>query len=722
MSSQSEAQARTRIEAHLRKLGWVLDGDEQNVYQEGDCATVEQKRKLKGSRPDYILYRKGTNEPLAVIEAKRPGGAQTLDSAIRQAAGYAAKIGAELVFASDSYVTTARRVNGEPIRMGRIRVENFVREPLMARLALGPAPDMQIVQSRDDMIKVFEKAERELRRDGIDAGMEAVYEFCIILFIKIHSETSGDGVWEELCAQGKPGIIRAFRKVVRRYKEAYPGIFREMKISKADVLLNIIGLLKGINLVDTDLDIKGEAYEHFIKRYSSWNKSVLGQYFTPRHITDMMAVYLDPVVGEKIYDPFCGTGGMLISCYRAMFNYLESDRDVRVLKKHTLYGHDLSNGASQLTQMNMIVIGDGHTNIKRMDSLENKVHRKFDKVITNIPFNLDGDFSAISRTYRVREANPNILCILHCLRAAKVGGNALIIVPENICYDDGYKSGRELLLKEARLNAAIRLPRATFKAYTAARACILHFADIGMNKKTVNFAYVDIKHDGFSDSTWREPINENGIPDFLENRANLKKAYGSIRLNQMKMFVPPEADADFTRNYWLLRDIAAEKPVVALDPAKEYKEPGLNSDTNTIAPRGKPRLGANFKGSKKRLIEPGDLVIATLHTQRGNGLFAISDDYYVGESQLVLKIKEDMVAPEYLKAALRRILPTLKVDDLVGRETFKREDLLNLRIPKQPGWFASEGYKRQVRQLREMEKSIQETAAKYIQAAFDKAK
>lgn len=592
----------------------------------------------------------------------------------------------------------------------------------MAKQATRIDSRMRVAGGRDEWVQLFKQAERELRRDGIDTGMDAVYAFCIVLFIKVNSEAKADGQWQRLCGQTVATVMDAFHAIIAEHKKMYRGIFREMKITKPDVLMNIIRLLREVNLVDTDIDIKGEAYEHFLKRYSSWNKSVIGQFFTPRHITDMMAVYLDPNVGEKIYDPFCGTGGMLISCYRAMADYLASDRDEVVLKQHTLFGRDINNGASQLAQMNMIVIGDGHTNIRRGDSLTAEVNRKYHKVITNIPFNLKGDFSLVSRMHRVPISNPNILCILHCLRSAIVGGQALVIAPENICYQESYQEGRQLLLQEARLNAVIRLPRATFKSYTTARTCILHFIDIGRGRPTESFPYIDIEHDGFSDSTWREPIDKNDIPRFLENRDNLAKAYPLVALDAAARFTPGEPGQAFTGDYYLLGQLVEEKPVTRLDPDKEYKEPTLSSVTNTISQRGNLRLGRNFKGGKKRLIEPGDLVIATLHTQRGRGLFAISEDYYVGESQLVARIRDDIVEPDYLVEALRRLLPQLRADDLVGRETFKKSELLALRVPRQPAWFSSRDYRGMRAELRRLQRAFKEKTAREVDMAFAAAR
>ncbi len=84
----------------------------------------------------------------------------------------------------------------------------------------------------------------------------------------------------------------------------------------------------------------------------------------------------------------------------------------------------------------------------------------------------------------------------------------------------------------------------------------------------------------------------------------------------------------------------------------------------------------------KVIAQPGDLIISTLHTQNGNGMFAISDKEYICTSQIVAKIKEDIIDKKYLCLVLRKVLPTLKSRDLVGREPYKPAEILSLRIPK----------------------------------------
>ena len=254
------------------------------------------------------------------------------------------------------------------------------------------------------------------------------------------------------------------------------------------------------------------------------------------------------------------------------------------------------------------------------------------------------------------------------------------------------------------MQAVIRLPRETFKTYTSARACILFIRNL-KKKKTDSFAYVEIKNDGYSEGTWREPIPGSDIPFILENRENLKEKFEEIYLKDLNkdfgFFIEEDKKETHKDSYTLGEVVEIKELKQKLELNKNYKEPRLSSATNTITSKGNGRLGSNIKGEKV-IIEPGDLVIGTLHTQKGNGLFAFSDDYYTATSQIVAKVKENKISKDYLKIMLKKLLPRLQTDDLVGRETYKREEILSIKIPKQPQSFNQKLYQKLYQTLDEI--------------------
>ena len=681
----NEQDVRRRINAQLLNLGWRF-GPDGNVTLEGDCKTPAQKKKLGRLRHDYALYQSNSTRPLAIIEAK--GTDKNLDQALEQSLKYAKKIGAKFAFVSDSFVAKMKDIDGNTPTIDGEIIRDLLPEATLIKLTdnINLETEKPIIKTRDELIRIFSQAETLLRKDGIDVGMDSIYEFCTILFIKIMSETS-DKIpnryrFDSLTKHHGQDLYGHYLETIKEFKKHYDGIFREVKIKSPEILEEIVYRLKGISLSGVDFDIKGEAYEYFLQRYSSQNKSVLGQHFTPRHITDMMTLLLNPQVKEKTYDPFCGTGGMLLSCYKEMRRNINDESEIENLNQHSLHGTDISYGTSQIAKMNMVLVGDGHSNINRGNSLEADIDGCYNNVITNIPFNLRGG----SNRQTAKDTNNNKACVKHCLKTIMQGGRACIIIPENMAYEKTYKDIREFIAQNSKIEAVIRLPPQTFTSYTTARTCILWLSGVWQNKSS-DFIYIEVKNDGFSASRWREPEDGSDIPKILENKDDLSTIYDKRSFGDNHAFFESVSGLDGEGEHTLgeLLDIKTEKQ--ALVPNAYYSQPRLCSKTNTISRKGEKRLGKNIKADEKILIEPGDLVIGTLHTQSGNGLFAISDGEYIATSQIVAKIKTDLVSVEYLVFALQNILPKMKTSDLVGRETYKESDILSLRIPAEPKEF-----------------------------------
>ena len=267
----TEALSVHRISTQLLNLGWIIDGSNRNVYLEGECATKEQKNKLEGKRPDYILYNSNSISPLAIIEAKRPGS--NLENATEQGINYAKRIGAKIVFATDGIVTKTLSIFlKKPLTIDGEILRDFVNEKTLDKLVQNPnlTTDSKIIGNRNNLIKIFSKAEDFLRQDGIDAGIEAIYEFCSILFVKIKSEIDDDlddrFHWDKLCDFKGNALLGHYKETIKYFKDKHQGIFRDVKIAEPKTLENIINSLRGLNLSDTSIDIKGGFLRAFSKK------------------------------------------------------------------------------------------------------------------------------------------------------------------------------------------------------------------------------------------------------------------------------------------------------------------------------------------------------------------------------------------------------------------------------------------------------------------------
>lgn len=465
-------------------------------------------------------------------------------------------------------------------------------------------------------------------------------------------------------------LLRTFKGLVEEQGKLHQGVFESITIG-AEPLKLLVDLIDDVgNLVDVNADIKGEAFEYFLRSYQKTH-SDFAQYFTPRHIIELMVRMGNPRINHRVYDPFCGTGGMLISAYRHMAKNLPSGsttqraKQLRKLREESIFGKDISLGA-RLAKMNMILIGDGHCNIEKVDTFKTKARPEYDFVFTNIPFNLRRDSD--------QAVDSNELAIQHCFESLRPTGQAFIIVPVSVAEEKRYASLRQRLAKHTI--ACIRLPREVFRRYTNVRACIIHLAKEPKGCDTID--YFEVLDDGFSNDVIREPHGRESDIDRLIANDQILQTIPIVAPDYR--FRPSDESVSTQSKYPMksLRELVkVRRTKTPLDDNRTYVEPRVTQDQTVSV--SKERQGRNIKARKKVLAQRGDLIISRLHTQ--NGLFAYCDREYATTSQLVCAVNVRIITKEFLHWMLRSTIRQLKKDDLVGREQYSEAEILDLQIP-----------------------------------------
>ena len=251
-----------------------------------------------------------------------------------------------------------------------------------------------------------------------------------------------------------------------------------------------------------------------------------GEFFTPRNVCDMaarmaLATYpRDKWLKPHILDPTCGTGGFLVSVMNVWREYLESgqrakwrnneskalEETARLLKETAnqhLAGIDFNPILVRAAQMNLVMYGDGSTNVYHANSLlppgewTGDVAKRiqlgeFDIILTNPPFGsripIDDphilaqfELSTFEMENGARRASmpPEQLFIERCLQLLKPGGRLAIVLPDSILSNPGLAFIRRWILKRARIIASVDLPQVTFEPYTGTQTSVLL-----MQKKT----------------------------------------------------------------------------------------------------------------------------------------------------------------------------------------------------------------------------------------------
>lgn len=527
------------IDNELTNLGWRTNprARDRNVYLQR-VKTPEQRKLLEGRRPDYILYPTGSDNPLAVIEAKKPG--QNIHEALRQGLWYAQRLRAPLVFATDGVFTkTFHAVVNRPLVLNGEEVDELLREVLAIRYLTTnevTTLDKRVIRSRSELISIFETVNRILRGEGLQQGLERFTEFANILFLKVLSEVEDakqeygeksriprEFRWDHFRnLEGQSLLSYVSDTVLKWFSDAYrdEDIFQPLQTRHPESLREIIALLDDLQLTDINADIKGDAFEYFIRSYSASNPSDLGEIFTPRHIVKTMVRLLNPQIGDSVYDPFCGTGGMLIVAFKhIMATMPRNERNLSTLQQSTIYGADLTKTVS-IAKMNMILAGDGHSNVVRRDSLAHPVDDAYDVVITNMPFAQEtrhGD------TYAIPTKKGDIICPQHCFRAVRPGGRMAIIVPEGFLSNKtprAYQDVRRYLLENATLRSVVSLPRGAFEPYNRAKANILYFTDVKQDRTRRHYWYFDVRNDGYTLDKKRKRIDGGNDLELVLSETN----------------------------------------------------------------------------------------------------------------------------------------------------------------------------------------------------------
>ena len=538
-----EPYTRQVIENKLSILGYNMDESNQdacNVYRER-AKYIYQNDLFEGKRPDFLIYESGKSRILAVIEAKRPS--TTLDKAISQALDYARLLDIPAVFVYNSSSFYACTQDGSPIKIDDTEINDFVNEKTLIKLIdsnfkLETVPE-GFTLSRADLLGKFKKCNNILRKAGLRDGYERFSVFADLMFLKLKNDFSDIGEsedkldemcnWDILMGKTPARLGNKYNRetsevgtylndtIRPRLKKHYGDVFEtSLNIEDEGVLCELLEEIDGIDFKNVDSDVKGDAFEFFLRKVTNGNKD-LGEYYTPRHIVKMMVKLINPVYGETIYDPCSGTGGFLLEC----FKHLRENTDIRInpsdselvieekkikktfIKEKSIFGREITSTA-RIAKMNMILFGDGHTNIKQMDCLSKKVTEQFKIAISNIPYSQKVDHGAL---YEFSSNKGDSIFMQHIWSAIEKGGRMAVVVPDTFLYHKDVKAIREKIIKESSKLVVISLPRGVFNPYTPTKTSILYACKRKNGEKGFGRAFFFIlRNDGFELGARRRPL------------------------------------------------------------------------------------------------------------------------------------------------------------------------------------------------------------------------
>lgn len=285
-------------------------------------------------------------------------------------------------------------------------------------------------------------------------------------------------------------IVKAMNGIERANPETLSGVFSSFddvtwtdKTKLTDERLkNLIEHMSSIKVgnLNYNADVMGDAYEYLIKKFADLSKKNAGEYYTPRSIVKLMVMLLDPKPGDSVYDPACGTGGMLIEAIR----HINNDQ----MTYGKIYGQENNLSTSAIARMNLFLHGAKDFKIAQGDTLrhpkfiESGKLNTFNCILANPPFGQEKWGADAFETDKYgrniwgtpSDSNADFAWLQHMIKSMKpMDSKIAVVLPQGVLFHSG-KAGyiREQLIKSDLIEALVTLAGGVFYG-TGVSACIL---------------------------------------------------------------------------------------------------------------------------------------------------------------------------------------------------------------------------------------------------------
>ena len=251
-------------------------------------------------------------------------------------------------------------------------------------------------------------------------------------------------------------------------------------------------IYKSIKYSNSSEDYLGRFYGEFMA-YSGGDGQTLGIVLTPRHITDLFCDLVDIKPDDVVLDPTAGTGGFLIAAMHHMLKKAKNEEQKGHIKEHQLFGIELQPYMFTIATTNMILRGDGKSNLKNEDFFKINAN-KLQLWGANIGF-MNPPYSQGSKK------NPNlyeISFIEHLLNSLTIGGKAVVIVPQSTMTGKTSieKEIKRNILKHHTLEGVITLNPDTFYGI-GVMPVIVVFTAHRPHPKDKLVKFIDFRNDGY---------------------------------------------------------------------------------------------------------------------------------------------------------------------------------------------------------------------------------
>ena len=433
------------------------------------------------------------------------------------------------------------------------------------------------------------RIERAMARERFIVSEEASFDY-----LYAHRNDSDIGqiittVLENIEYSNKAKLHNVFRNIDFN-SEANLGQARQ----RNNRLKNLLEDFASLNLKpddNGDMDVIGDVYEYLIEKFAASAGKKTGEFYTPAAVSKTLARLVAPKMGDRICDPACGSGSLLIRAGKQVGS-----------NDFALYGQEMNGSTWALCKMNMFLHEVDAAHIQWEDTIrhpqfvKDDALMKFDIVIANPPFSLDKwgqEMAAKDRYARFQRGIPpkskgHWAFISHMLATAVEGtGRVGVVVPHGVLFRGGQEGKiREAVIRENLLDAVIGLPANLFYG-TGIPAALMIFDK--SRKLGREILFIDASRE-FEQSTNQNRLRSQNIEKivtiFRKRQEAEKYAYpasfAEIEENEFNLNIPryvdtfePEPEIDIAATQKEIEEIEAELVKTQTKMGRYLKELGL---------------------------------------------------------------------------------------------------------------------------------------------------
>ena len=358
-----------------------------------------------------------------------------------------------------------------------------------------------------------------------------ITQLTYILFLKMDAEKEEMGLgsaipegykWSDLCGLNGENLSEKYDEILKELSkdDGLIGTIYTRAVNKIDrpvYLKKVIDMVSEENWYMLDGDLKGAIYENILEKNGQDAKSGAGQYFTPRALIKAIVEVVNPIIGETVADPCCGTGGFLLAAYEHMKGQSKEAEKQKFLKNHALFGADNTPLVVTLASMNLYLhdIGVKQSPIIYQDSLLDKSDATYNVIVTNPPFGTRPQGSVAvssSRPEFIETSDNQVNFLQHIMSIVKTGGRVGVVLPDSVLTDGGStKQVRDKLMNGYNLHTILRLPTGIFYA-NGVKTNVLFF-DKGESTKDI---WVYDYRTGVKHTLVQKPMTREHLQEFVD--------------------------------------------------------------------------------------------------------------------------------------------------------------------------------------------------------------